>query len=307
MLTDLQGTARATGRHHIDSHRLGEGRNMRAYDLGMYEKAVPDALPLEEKMRVAKNAGYDHLEFCVDLNEDRAARIYWSKEERRSWRSLAEDMNMPFTTFSLSLLRKYPLGSPEPGAWEKAKEILERGAELARDLGSRIILVNGYDVYDEPSTSDTQNRFYENLPKLAEICAANGVVIGIENAEAPFGNTVGKIRHIIEKANSPYVQIYADIANSANAAGGDTETAIRDLRSGSGHIVAMHLKDMVVGDYRYPYYGKGQVDFEKSIQLAAEMNVRIFTAELFCFDETRYAEVAGNVSRFLRGYLDKAF
>ena len=53
--------------------------------------------------------------------------------------------------------------------------------------------------------------------------------------------------------------------------------------------------------------GKGQVDFEKSIQLAAEMNVRIFTAELFCFDETRYAEVAGNVGKFLRNYLDKAF
>ena len=280
---------------------------MKSYDLGMYEKAVPDQLPLDEKMRIAKKAGYDHLEFCVDLLEERAARLYWSKEERRKWRDLAEDMGMPFTTFSLSLLRKYPLGSPEPENWPKAREVLERGTELARDLGSRFVLVNGYDVYGQPSTPDTQQRFHENLLKAAEICASAGVVIGIENAEMPFGNTVEKIRDIVDRADSPYVQIYADIANAANAAGGDTDAALRDLSLGKGHILAMHLKDMVVGDYRYPYYGKGQVDFARSIALAKEMNVRLFTAELFCYDPDNYEEIAEDVCRFLRGFLNSIY
>ena len=42
---------------------------MYSYSLGMYEKALPDAMPLEEKMVLARENGYDHIEFCVDLNE----------------------------------------------------------------------------------------------------------------------------------------------------------------------------------------------------------------------------------------------
>ena len=65
---------------------------MYKYSLGMYEKALPDDMPLEEKMQLAKESGYDHVEFCVDLNEERAARLNWSVEEREKWRRLSVKM-----------------------------------------------------------------------------------------------------------------------------------------------------------------------------------------------------------------------
>jgi L-ribulose-5-phosphate 3-epimerase UlaE len=106
---------------------------MSEYDLGMYEKAVPDSLPLDRKMAIAKRCGYDHLEFCVDLNAERAARLDWSRDERKRWRDISWEMNLPFTTFSLSLLRRTPLGLPDRAKNQEAFDVLEKSAELARD------------------------------------------------------------------------------------------------------------------------------------------------------------------------------
>jgi L-ribulose-5-phosphate 3-epimerase len=280
---------------------------MSEYDLGMYEKAVPDSLPLDRKMAIAKRCGYDHLEFCVDLNAERAARLDWSRDERKRWRDISWEMNLPFTTFSLSLLRRTPLGLPDRAKNQEAFDVLEKSAELARDLGSRIILINGYDVYGEPSTEETRKRFFENLPKAAEICAKYGVTAGLENAEMPFCDTVKKAADIVDRIHSPYLKIYADIANTANVNDGNAERAAEDLMCGQGRIFAMHLKDMVPGDFRYTKYGEGMVDFPRSIHAAKKLGVRIFTAELFCGGNEGYEEKAAQVCRFLRGYLDAEF
>ena len=142
---------------------------MYQYSLGMYEKAMPDDMPLQEKLQMAKECGFDHVEFCVDLKEERANRLNWTKEERAYWRNLSSGMGVPFTTFSLSLLRKNPLGVLDERRNQESFRVLEEGCRLAFDLGSRVLLINGYDVYDEPSTDETVARFYANLTKAVDL------------------------------------------------------------------------------------------------------------------------------------------
>ena len=278
---------------------------MYRYSLGMYEKALPDEMPLEEKMQIAKESGYDHLEFCVDLNEERAARINWTEAERRKWRELAVSLKIPFTTFSLSLLRKTPLGHPDPDKNREAFRVLDEGCRLAADLGSRVMLVNGYDVYDEPSTPETRARFFENLPKAIDICAYHGVILGIENAEMPFCATISDALEICRKVPSPFLRIYGDIANDTNAFSGDTDRVIEDLLKGRGYITSLHLKDSLPGQYRFQHYGKGHVDFTRCVAAAKEMGIHLFTAELFCDPAGDYISYVKEVAQFLRGYLDK--
>lgn len=277
------------------------------YDIGMYEKAAPDGLALDEKMRMACRCGYDYIEFCVDMLPERAVRLEWSREERKRWRMLSYDMNIPFKTLSLSLLRKMPLGTLNQKINEQSLKIIEKAAMLAADIGSRIILVNGYDVYGEPSTDETKKRYYENLQKAADICSKYGLIIGIENSDTAFCATVQQVVEMANKVASPYVQVYADIANAVIAAEGDNQAALEDIRTGAGKIVAMHLKDMVPNDYRYTKYGEGNVDFEANIKLAKKLGVHMFTAELFCDGEMNYEEKAKNVNRFLRAHLDKVY
>lgn len=277
---------------------------MYRYSLGMYEKALPDAMPLEEKMQIAKDSGFNHVEFCVDLNEERAARINWSCEEREKWRSLSVKMGVPFTTFSLSLLRRTPLGMLDPEKNEEAFRVIDEGCRLAVDLGSRVMLVNGYDVYDEPSTPQTVARFYENLPKAVSICAYHGVILGIENAEMPFCSSISDAVEFCRRVPSPFFRVYGDIGNDTNAFGGDAQRTVEDMLKGKGYVTSLHLKDSLPGQYRFRDYGKGHVDFARCIQAAKEMDVHLFTAEIFCDENRDYKGYVREVADFLHGYLD---
>ena len=272
------------------------------YSLGMYEKALPDDMPLEEKMQIAKESGYDHLEFCVDLNEERAARLDWPEEEREKWRSLSVKMGMPFTTFSLSLLRKTPLGMLDRDSNREAFHVIDEGCRLAAALGSRVMLVNGYDVYNEPSTPQTVARFYENLPIAVGICAYHGVILGIENAEMPFCSTISDAVEYCRKVPSPFFRVYGDIGNATNAFGGDADRTVDDIRKGKGYVTSLHLKDSRPGEYRFRDYGKGHVDFVRCVEAAKEIGVHLFTAEIFCDTSRDYISYTAQVAEFLRSY-----
>ena len=230
----------------------------------MYEKALPDGMPLEEKMKIAKESGFDHVEFCVDLLPERAARLNWSKEEREKWRSLSVSMGVPFTTFSLSLLRKTPLGMLDRKKNEEAFRVIDEGCRLAVDLGSRVMLVNGYDVYGEPSTPETVARFYENLPVAVGICAYHGVILGIENAEMPFCATVSDAVKYCERVPSPFFRVYGDIGRGSSEGEGlchlsssqgvdPGRVPLPGLREGTRGLRALHRRGE--GDGRPPLHG----------------------------------------------------
>ena len=68
------------------------------------------------------------------------------------------------------------------------------------------------------------------------------------------------------------------ITNAALAHGADV---IEDLRTGKGHIVAVHLKETLPGKFREIPYGTGHVDFDSCIWTARELGVMMFVAEFW--------------------------
>lgn len=275
---------------------------MYEYSLGLYEKAIPDDVSLEEKLLIAKRTGYDYLELCVDLDPKRGARLDWSRKERRDFVDFMIDNDLHLTTLSLSKLRGCPLGLLDEAKNAEAFEIARKGIDLACDLGAQIVLINGYDVYDEESTPETRARYAKNLPLVAAMAAKRGVMVGIENAEKDFMNSIAKVAHWVDPVDSPFLKIYGDVGNTANAHGGNADLAIADIRSGKGRLVAMHLKDSVPDEYRFTHYGEGHVDFKRSVDCLKELGVRIFTAELFYSPEEDYVEKAAWVNNYLRGF-----
>ncbi|NTW72066.1 MAG: L-ribulose-5-phosphate 3-epimerase [Eubacteriaceae bacterium] len=272
------------------------------YSLGLYEKAFPDELSLKEKMLLAKEIGYDFLEICIDLNPERELRLDWTKTQRKELIDFMFDHDISLRTISLSLLRKYPLGMIHRDMNKLSLEILEKGLNFASDLGAKIVLINGYDVFNEPSTPETSNRFMENITKAAALAAEKGIILGIENAEKEFMNTVKKCAYWVEKIGSPFFCIYGDVANTAIVFNGDPDKCIADFEEGRGKIAAMHLKDSINGDYRFTDYGKGQVDFKRSIDKLKSMGVGIFNAELFYSPDSDYRTKAKQVHDFLRSF-----
>lgn len=49
--------------------------------LGLYEKAQPDAIVLEEKLDNAARAGFDSFELSVDESDQRLARLAWGSAQ----------------------------------------------------------------------------------------------------------------------------------------------------------------------------------------------------------------------------------
>ena len=55
---------------------------MKKYQLGLYEKSMPDTLSWQEKLEAAKAAGFEHLETSIDEKDEKLARLDWSEEEK---------------------------------------------------------------------------------------------------------------------------------------------------------------------------------------------------------------------------------
>lgn len=263
---------------------------MKSYELGLYEKAMPSSLSWWEKLTAAKKAGYDYLEMSIDASEEKIRRIYMSKQERFE---LIRDMyqtEMPIRTMCVSALTKFSLGNPDGEKAGRGMEIAEKSIELAADLGIRVVMIPGYDVYYEPSDEKTKSGYLENLRRVAEIAEKTGVILGLETMENEFMNTVEKAMKYVVLCGSNYLKIYPDIGNLTNAAKQYKMDVLEDLQLGKGNITSMHLKETLPGRYREVPYGTGHVDFEAAIQKAWQMGIRRYVTEFWYLGEENWSE-----------------
>lgn len=254
---------------------------MKAYSIGLYEKAMPGNLSWTEKILVAKKAGYDFIEISIDETDEKLKRLDMSKEERIGLVSLMQALDMPIRTMCLSGHRKYPLGSNDPEIRQRSMEIMEKALQLADDLGVRIIQLAGYDVYYEQSNNETKKYFLNNLKKITEMAASKGILMGFETMETEFMNTVQKVMSYVKQIDSVYLNVYPDLGNITNAAVSYGKDVNNDLETGRGKLVAMHLKETVPGKFREIPFGTGHVDFENGIKKAWELGVRRFVTEFW--------------------------
>lgn len=277
---------------------------MRAYTIGLYEKAMPNTLTWKEKLEAAKEAGYDYVEISIDETDEKLARLEWTKEERLELVKTMYEVGLPIRSMCLSGHRKYPIGSSDPVTCARGMEIMEKAVQLAEDLGVRIIQLAGYDVYYDESTPETVERFGENLKKCVQMAAKAGVLLGFETMETEFMNTCRKAMKYVELIDSEYLGVYPDSGNLNNAALLYGHDVLEDIRSCRGHVVAMHLKETVPGKYRDMMYGDGQVDFPAVIDTAWSMGVRKFVTEFWYQGKENWKEDLLFANKAMRTLLD---
>ena len=279
---------------------------MSGYVLGLYEKSMPDSLTLREKLTAARDAGYDFLELSIDETDQKLSRLEWGNNRRaRALQDMLE-AQLPIRSICLSGHRKYPLGHPDPAVQEKSLQIMAGAISLAEDLGIRIIQLAGYDVYYEPGSQQTRANFEKNLRKSVEMAAKAGVILAFETMETEFLNTVEKAMYWVDLVDSPYLQVYPDAGNITNAAVAAGKDVLDDLKTGKGHLAAVHLKETVPGVFREVPYGTGHVDFAAVTKTAMDLGVRRYLAEFWYDKGTDWKQVLRDNNRFLRAHLDQA-
>ena len=110
---------------------------MKPYQLGLYEKAMPEAWSWPHKMSAAGQLGFDFIEMSIDETQERQLRLEWSKAQRREFAAWSRQ-ELCVSSICLSAHRKYPIGSHFPEIREKGMQIMENAIALAYDLGIQI-------------------------------------------------------------------------------------------------------------------------------------------------------------------------
>ncbi len=281
--------------------------NMKAYQLGLYEKSMPKTLSWEEKLELTKLSGFDWLEISIDETDEKLARLDWTEAQRNEVRHAMEKTGVKMNTMCLSGHRKYPLGTKDEKTRQRSLEIMGKAIDLAADLGIRIIQLAGYDVYYDQGDAQTKENFIANLHKACEMAAAKGILMGFETMETPFMDTVEKAMEYVTLMDSPYLGVYPDIGNLTNASLLYGKSVNDDLLTGRGHIAAAHLKETVPGAYREIPFGSGHTKYVENIEVLKELGVRMFVGEFWYVGSEAWRQDLKDASAFLRKHLDTVF
>lgn len=237
--------------------------------LGIYEKALDRDDSWERRLEKAAELGFDFLEISIDESEQRLSRLDWTSTQRRELLEASLNAGVPISSMCLSAHRRCPLGSADPALQAQSWEIAVKAAELACDLGVRVIQLAAYDVYYEPPYEGSAERFLENLRKIAELGEKYGIMMANEIMDTSFMNSITKHLKYEQAVGSPWLRVYPDVGN-LSAWGNDVSM---ELRAGMGSIVQVHLKDTLAvtkdfpGKFRDVEFGSGCVDFENCFRV----------------------------------------
>jgi L-ribulose-5-phosphate 3-epimerase len=279
---------------------------MKAYQLGLYEKAMPNHLSFKDKLKVTKQTGFDFLELSIDETDEKLKRLDWTDDEIYKIKHIMEVEQVFIQSICLSGHRKYPLGSQSPEVSQRSLEIMEKAIILAHRLGIRYIQIAGYDEYYFPSTPETEQTFTTNLRKSVHMAATYGVILAFETMETPFMNTITKAMKYVELINSPYLKVYPDIGNLTNAYQAKTKDIIKDIKRGDGHIIAAHLKETRPGIFRNLLFGQGHTDYKACIQALLGQQVYLFVGEFWYNDKRQWRKNIEKSHQFLTRQIEGA-
>jgi L-ribulose-5-phosphate 3-epimerase len=235
--------------------------------IGLYEKALPGEWTWEERLSKAAQAGYDFIDISIDESDARLGRLDWPASERAMLCRAIANTGVPVLTMCLSAHRKYPLGSHSPETRKQGLDILQKAIQFARDIGIRIIQVMGYDVFYEPSDDETKANFVESLRHCVQWASQAGVMLGLENVDNPYLDSIEKGLRLVLELNSPWFQLYPDMANLA-AAGYHPP---QELLLAKGHLIGVHFKDGLPGVIRGVPFEEGIVPFVETFEALAQV------------------------------------
>jgi L-ribulose-5-phosphate 3-epimerase len=234
--------------------------------IGLYEKALPDAMSWDERLAAAGQAGYDFIEISIDESDERLSRLDWSTSERAALRRSIENTGVRIMTMCLSGHRKYPLGSHSSELRRQGQDILRKAINFAGDIGLRVVQVMGYDVFYETSDDETRVNFIDGLRLGARWAGQSGVMLGLENLDTPFVENLSKAMAIIREIDSPWLRLYPDIGNLAAAGYYPPD----ELALAKNQLLGVHVKDALPKIIRGVPFETGIVPFRETFQALVE-------------------------------------
>ncbi|WP_058235278.1 L-ribulose-5-phosphate 3-epimerase [Devriesea agamarum] len=274
-----------------------------AISLGIYEKALRHTGDWDAFFADARDAGFSFVDLSVDESPERRERLTWPSAERRVLRDTARRYGIQIGGLCLSVHRAVGPGSADPAVRAEAARIFRDGIDLCQDLGIPVLQVAGYYAYYEQPDPDQRARYIETLAQAVPHAARAGVLLGIENVDGNDVTSISGAMEIVRDIDSPWLQLYPDIGNIA-----EQQLDTRDeLRAGRGHMLALHVKDVLVGEPRRIPFGQGVADFPTAFdELARQQWSGRIMLEMWNDDAPDSAAISARSRELIAGWLRTA-
>jgi sugar phosphate isomerase/epimerase len=197
--------------------------------------ACPD-WTMPQIIATAAGEGYEGIELRVVQGEDSLWKLpVFSRKELASTKRALKDSALIISCLDTSCRFHSPDAS-ERGRWITEGK---RMADLAAELGAPGLRVFGDTIQQGADRYSTQSWIAESIRELAEITAAKGVEIWIEN----HGDFAGSVETaaILQQAASPNTGVVWDPVNSFVATQEQPADGAAQLRLAIRHV---HIKDL---------------------------------------------------------------
>jgi L-ribulose-5-phosphate 3-epimerase len=261
----------------------------------------PAEWPFEEKIKVAKQAGFQGIELNVE--QEGYLTLEATHQHLRDIKSLVEQYHMEITSISSNLFWQFSLTSNDRDVRQKAIDVIKTMADFASFVSVSTILVVPGLVTEEVSYDVAYDRSKQAIQEAADYVRTKDVTIAIENVWNKFLLSPLEMKKFIEEINHSHVGVYFDVGNILNI--GFPEQWIQIL---GDKIKRIHVKDFKaeVGNYNgFTTLLQGDVNWISVMTALKKVNYDGFiTAEIMppkYFAESFIHETSKNMDVIIKG------
>jgi hexulose-6-phosphate isomerase len=211
---------------------------------GIVYGSLPGGLDVEERFRLAAEAGFDGIEVHGTDAVDELKRA----------KAAADAVGLEIPSIMASTHWAHPLSSADEATRQRTVDSMIFTIETASLVGADTVLLVPGVVNDETSYEDAYTRSQAEIKKLVPVAERHNVTIAIENVWNKFLLSPLEFKRYIEEIGSPNVKAYFDCGNILSY--GYPQHWIRTL----GPLLhRVHVKDFRLSDHTFVYLLQGDV------------------------------------------------
>jgi hexulose-6-phosphate isomerase len=189
---------------------------------------LPKELPYAERLRLAREVGFEELE-CPTIRDT---------SEAEEIKKAASNAGIRIHSVMNSDHWQYPLSSSDPAVVARSVDCIEVSLKNAHVWGADTVLLVPAVVNEQTGYHDAWQRSQKEIKKLIPLAKELKVVIAVEEVWNKFLLSPLEFARYIDEFESPWVKAYFDVGNVVLFA--YPQDWIRTLGK---RIVKLHLKD----------------------------------------------------------------
>ncbi len=203
--------------------------------------------PLETMFTIAKEIGFDGIEYCI--GGDYKDSLLWQKDGVERLKSLADKDGMEISSLSPGVFSSLSPVVPDAAKRAEGREMLTHVIEVCPPLETDSILIPMFPRDVAEWKEETWQMLVDGFKPLAEVAERHKVTLDLETTF-----NADQLLMVMDRIGSQYVKVYYDTGNCTNR-GFDVPAELRQLGDQVGMIHAKDTDGKMLGEGRVDFKG----------------------------------------------------